>query len=423
VLFEPFDFARFRLTRSRDLRAADYRDLFLNQPSQPDQYSGRNPWRERSAFSSENQQERWGQVRVGNTDLKTEKSNTLTLGMVLSPGGWAQGMRMSVDYFTISVTDAIATSFRSGNPVLACWEESGNSDPLFFEDGEIDPNFPGVNGLFDPSLASCRDLTFAQNPDGTPNLQDVVNYNSARPENSLPIKRRGLDVSLSYSFPLSRMFETVPGSLSLTVRGTRALEASGIQVISFSNINTQQPGFDIDDDLESNFCTLRGGTLELGVETGGLQGGNCYVPVDMVGQIRSNVFIPGVASSPKWSGNIITAYSVGDLSTSLSARYIGGAFMDKSWSDDPDSPLYMNEAGQLLNGSIDNNWVKPYFNFSLNSTYNLQVGSMKQFQVFGSINNLFDKTPPFTGGGLSGATAQYHDTMGRAYRMGVRLQF
>jgi outer membrane receptor protein involved in Fe transport len=49
---------------------------------------------------------------------------------------------------------------------------------------------------------------------------------------------------------------------------------------------------------------------------------------------------------------------------------------------------------------------------------------MKQFQVFGSINNLFDKDPPFTGGGsLSGASAGYHDTMGRAYRMGVRLKF
>src|SRR5690606_29443222 len=105
TVFEPFDFARFRVTRSRDLRAAGYRDLFLNQPSQPDQHTGRNPWRERTAFSAENQQERWGQVRVGNPDLKSEKSNTLTIGMVLSPGGWAQGMRLSADYFSISVKD------------------------------------------------------------------------------------------------------------------------------------------------------------------------------------------------------------------------------------------------------------------------------------------------------------------------------
>jgi outer membrane receptor protein involved in Fe transport len=414
ALFEPFDFVRFRLTRSRDLRAPTYRDLFLNQPSQPDQYSGRNPWRERSAFSTENQQERWGQVRVGNPELQTEKSNTLTIGTVLSPGGWAQGMRLTIDYFTISVTDAINTSFRSGNPILACWEESGNSDAQYFDDGEIDPNFPGTNGLVDTSLSTCRDITFGLNEDGTTNLGDIVSYNSARPENSLPIKRRGIDLAWSYAFPLSRAFETLPGSVSLTVRGTRALEASGIQVISFSNINTQQPGF----------CASRGGTLELGEElTGGIQGGNCFLPVDFVGQIRSSVFVPGVASSPKWTGNIITSYRVSDLSTSLSARYIGGSRIDNSWTDDPDSPLYMNELGQYLNGSVDNNWVKPYFNFSLNGSYDLRVGNMKQFQVFGSVNNLFDKSPPFTGGGLSGATAQYHDTMGRAYRMGVRMKF
>ncbi len=59
TVFEPFDFVRFRLTRSRDLRAAGYRDLFLNQPGLPDQLSGVNPWRERSAFSDENQTERF----------------------------------------------------------------------------------------------------------------------------------------------------------------------------------------------------------------------------------------------------------------------------------------------------------------------------------------------------------------------------
>jgi outer membrane receptor protein involved in Fe transport len=56
--------------------------------------------------------------------------------------------------------------------------------------------------------------------------------------------------------------------------------------------------------------------------------------------------------------------------------------------------------------------------FSLNSSYNLQISGMKQFQVFGSINNLFNKDPPWAGG-FTGA----YDTMGRAYRMGVRLKF
>jgi len=402
TVYQPFDFVRFRLTRSRDLRAPGYRDLYRNEPGLPDQFSGLNPWRERSAFSDENQTERFGQTRVGNPNLRTEKSDTLTLGLVVSPGGWAQGMRMSVDYFSIRMKDGITTPFNSERPIDACWEGSGNVAAQYLEDGEVDPNNPGVNGLFDERIEACREISFGVNPDGSRNLQDIVAYNSSRPENSLPIQRRGIDLSWNYMFPLARAFEGLPGSVSLTVRGTRALEASGIQVNSaLTNTATN--------------CATRGGTID--------DNFNCYIPVELTGQIRSSVFIPGVTASPKWTGNVITSYRMRNLSTSLSARYIGGARMDNRWTDDPESPLYMNELGQYLNGSVDNNWVKPYFNFSLNSSYDMRVANTRQFQVFGSINNLFDKSPPFTGGGLSGASAGYHDTMGRAYRMGVRMKF
>ncbi len=37
TVFEPFDFVRLRLSRSRDLRTAGYRELFINQ----DRHSGR----------------------------------------------------------------------------------------------------------------------------------------------------------------------------------------------------------------------------------------------------------------------------------------------------------------------------------------------------------------------------------------------
>jgi outer membrane receptor protein involved in Fe transport len=48
---------------------------------------------------------------------------------------------------------------------------------------------------------------------------------------------------------------------------------------------------------------------------------------------------------------------------------------------------------------------------------------MRQFQIFGSISNLMDKSPPFqTGSGVGGASG-YVDTFGRSYRMGVRLRF
>jgi outer membrane receptor protein involved in Fe transport len=416
TVFEPFDWVRWRLTRSRDLRAAGYRELFINLPGLPDQFSGVNPWRERSAFSDENQTERFGQVRVGNPDLKPEQSNTLTIGLVLSPGGWAQGMRLSADYYNIKVKDGISTPFNAERPYTACWEESGNIPTLFLEDGEVDPDQPGVNGLIDMGLASCQEITFATNEDGSRNLQDIVSYNSARPGNSLPIQRRGIDLAWNYLFPLSRVFEELPGSLSLTIRGQRALESSGVQhsvsAVGFTGVNPNECGRLIEDADPFNRPASSPNFI-----------GNRYTCIDLVGQIRSGTFVPGVQPSPKWTGNVITSYRLGDMSASLSARYTGGAKLDNTWSDSPEDPNYVNANGQLLNGSVDNNFVKPYVNFSLNGSYDLQVSSLKQFQVFGSINNLFDKSPPFTGGGLSGASAQYHDTMGRAYRMGVRLKF
>jgi outer membrane receptor protein involved in Fe transport len=409
TIFEPFEWVRFRVTRSRDQRAAGFRDLFLQQPGLPDQFAGSNPWREYNASSTEARQERWGQIRQGNPDLTPEKSNTLTLGMVLSPGGWAQGMRFSIDYYDIHVHDGITTPFVASTTatIQSCWRGSGNHDPTMSDptvtNGNIDYDY------YDASLQlyPCREIQFAQNPDGSVDLQDIITYNSARPINALPYQSRGMDLSMSYNFPLSRAFESVPGSLSLSLRGTRALEASGTQVLSsFGNTPTT--------------CAASNGVYDAANLT-------CYIPRDLVGQIRSSTFIPGVAASPKWVGNFSASYLVGSLTTTLSARYIGAAVLDLA-SCDPEQaaqgcPYYMDADGNLLGGSIDNNQVKPYFNFALNGSYNLKVGNLRQFQVFGSINNLFDKSPPYTGGGISGASAGYHDIMGRAYRFGVRVKF
>jgi hypothetical protein len=150
---------------------------------------------------------------------------------------------------------------------------------------------------------------------------------------------------------------------------------------------------------------------------------NRYQCVDLVGQIRSSVFIPGVAATPEWSGNITASYILGDFSAAVLMRYIGAAKLDKRWVDDPEAPGYYTETGAISNATVDNNWVKQYAKFDLNLSYDLPIANMKQFRVFGSISNLFGKTPPFTGGGISGAPAGYHDTLGRAYRFGVQAKF
>jgi outer membrane receptor protein involved in Fe transport len=422
--FSPFDWVRFRLTRSRDLRAAGYRELFIYQPTVADSVSGQNPWRERTADSNENQFERYGTINVGNPELKPEKSDTLTLGLVLRPGGWAQGMSASFDYYSISVKDGIAVAFGQAQPINACWRNSGNVPQ--FVNGEENPEWEVNHGRLNLGLVECQGIVFADlldengdpildsNGRNVPDIGDIQSYRTGAPSNALPYKRRGLDFSLSYNFPLSRAFESLPGSVSLSVRGTRALESSGSQ----------------------NVCTVVNVALLSNCNTG-VNAINTVTTVDVVGQIRNpgNGFIPGVSPTPKWTGNVSATYLLGNLTTTLSARYIGGAVLDKAWIDDPEDPAYwardaagnflLDSSGnrQLSNASVDRNTMAPYVNFALNGSYNLQVADLKQFQVFGSINNLFDKSPPFNGGGISGATAQFNDTLGRAFRMGVRMKF
>ncbi|MEO6078256.1 MAG: TonB-dependent receptor [Steroidobacteraceae bacterium] len=459
TVFEPFDWLRTRLTRSRDLRTAGYRDLFIQKPGILDSVILRNPWRERTAISNENQAERYTRIDVGNLNLKPESSDTLTLGVVLSPGGWAQGLRFSVDYYNIKIKNGIGVSNRASNPMTECFADSNGVEPIYDPESGVQSNQaaydawrnnPAAN--FNENSAACQELTFGTNPDGTRNLQDLVSANTGRPDNLLPYQRRGIDLSLQYLFPLNRAFANLPGSVSVTIRGTRALEASGVQLTSnaagfYNNAdgaevvvadqsliaplvrrpNPDACGAKYDAaDPENNrpaVINVTTGVLPRTFANGFYT--NRYTCLDLVGQIRTSNFVPGLTATPAWSGNVTVAYLVGELATSLSARYIGGASLDNTWADSPTdlNGNYQNAQGTLLYGSIDNNKVKPYVNYSLNGSYNLRIANMKQFQVFGSINNLFDKTPPFSGGGISGASAQYHDTMGRAYRMGVRMKF
>ena len=220
--YAPFDWIRFRMTRSADMRAAGYRELFFSNPLEPDQFDVVNPWRPRTSTSNENQRERYGQIQEGNPDLDPERSRTLTAGFVLQPGGWAQGMRFSADYSDIRVKDGITLPFNANTPVDACFTQSGGQQPVFGPDGDIQNDGNQGEAAFDPNNRWCKLLNFAELTDangnpipGTRNLEDLVSYTSATYENGLPYQTRAIDISLSYSFPLNRAFAQVPGSVSL----------------------------------------------------------------------------------------------------------------------------------------------------------------------------------------------------------------
>jgi len=98
LTWQPVTDLRLRGTRSRDIRAANFGELFagttqsqglLNDPQ------------------ANNAQARFFARRAGNPDLRPEVADTLTAGAVFSPS-WASGLSLSVDWFKIDIKDAIA---------------------------------------------------------------------------------------------------------------------------------------------------------------------------------------------------------------------------------------------------------------------------------------------------------------------------
>jgi outer membrane receptor protein involved in Fe transport len=70
--------------------------------------------------------------------------------------------------------------------------------------------------------------------------------------------------------------------------------------------------------------------------------------------------------------------------------------------------------------SISSNSVNDAIYVNLSASYDIT----KQIQLFGSLNNAFDKNPPIAPGGNGFPTNPvYFDTFGRTFRVGARVNF
>lgn len=116
-IWAPVDFIRFRVTKSRDIRAPNVSELF--GPTTQSQGILTDPAR--------------GGIQTvapitsgSNPNLQPEKADTFTVGMVVQPKtGFARRFRASVDYYNIQIKDAISTLGQQ-NIVTRC----SQGDPL-----------------------------------------------------------------------------------------------------------------------------------------------------------------------------------------------------------------------------------------------------------------------------------------------------
>jgi outer membrane receptor protein involved in Fe transport len=170
--YVPIDGLRFRATRSRDIRAPNISELFENGGSSNTNVF--DPVLGRAVQVRE--------ISAGNPNLKPERADTLTAGVVVQPA-FLPRFSASVDYYDIKIRDAIATL---GAPTLA-------------------------QGCFAGNALYCESITF--NPDGTIAFITNTRLNLAQ------AATRGIDFEFNYTRP-----QIFGGTMTAKLLATRVLK-------------------------------------------------------------------------------------------------------------------------------------------------------------------------------------------------------
>lgn len=287
--WEPVDGILVRGTRSRDIRAPNNSDLFAENLTRS---TLNNP------FSGATEQ--ITTVALQNPALLPEKADTTTVGISLSPS-FLPGFNLSVDYYDISIGNAIAT-FGAQQVLDSCKGEVDRSAPGFF----------------------CSFVTRNGN---------LVSEVRTQLLNVAVVETNGVDFDMSYRFPL--------GEGRVTTR------LSGNYVAHLTT----------DDGLgtprtfnAAGVITSVGSVVDRAGQSGGFGSG-----------IISN----GATSVPHWIVSGSLTYAIGGFTATAQGRYIQRAAFDRTLVGpedrdyDPRSPISIGSnriAGRFylnLSASID----------------------------------------------------------------------
>jgi outer membrane receptor protein involved in Fe transport len=123
--------------------------------------------------------------------------------------------------------------------------------------------------------------------------------------------------------------------------------------------------------------------------------------IDRAGQLTA----PGV---PHWRGTLRTTYTNDPVSISLLGNYVGKGKYDTTYG-----PLDINK-----------NDYPAYFYLAVNAGYDISEAA----NIFLKVDNLLDKDPPLLAGNTiiraqAAGSAGFHDQLGRAFTLGVRVKF
>jgi outer membrane receptor protein involved in Fe transport len=343
-IWDPADWLRFRASQSRDIRAANFRELYYGQRIPAGGLFGY------SDFPINSDPAVWS--LEGNVNLDPEKADTTTIGFVFTPQeGFAQGFQFAADWYSITIDNAItpADAFRV---VEGCREDNIQEfcDLLVFGDpAEENPADPKSN------IELLRAIAF----------------------NFREYKVKGVDITASHLHEFSN------STLNVRLIGTKMLE----QIVQATA--TEPPG-----------------------DIAGMTGTN-------------NGFLADFQSSADFVANLSATWTRGPLSITGQVRYVSDGTMDYNGVG-PDDPRF--SVGNP-DESYSDNTVPSYqvFNGSAAYTFEDLMGA-RSVQLFGVVDNIFDKTPPIAtgpafGAGNGGTNPIFFDTLGRSFRLGVRAEF
>lgn len=135
--------------------------------------------------------------------------------------------------------------------------------------------------------------------------------------------------------------------------------------------------------------------------------------VDRAGQTGNSA---GLAA-PRWTVNGYVTYASPRYTLTVQGRYIAPGLYDAQRIG-PDDPGYAT----TLPNSISDNHVAGRFYVNLSGSIHVGPNADKGFELFGSINNLFDRDPPAAPETQFYTNPIYFDTIGRYFRVGARVK-
>ncbi|MGE4063398.1 MAG: TonB-dependent receptor plug domain-containing protein [Rhodospirillaceae bacterium] len=182
LTWQPMSDIRFRLTRSRDIRAPNLNDLY--QAGTANTSNVTDPFNNNVVTTYQG-------LAVGNPALQPEKADTTGVGFVVAPS-FLEGFTASVDYYDIKIKGGI--------------QNLGAQSIVDF--------------CFQGQTQYCPAIIRGQNATGANVILQIRN----QPFNFAQQQSRGLDIEASYRRNLSDFSDGLDGDLTLRFLMTRYLE-------------------------------------------------------------------------------------------------------------------------------------------------------------------------------------------------------